>query len=54
MGVRVLVKKVGNIKGFVRRAIDKIEVNIPSLTKLSKIIAAAICGPQYEQLCFKV
>ena len=38
VGVRVLVKKVGNIKGFVRRTIDKIEVNIPSLTKLSKII----------------
>ena len=54
VGVRVLVKKVGNIKGFVRRTIDKIEVNIPSLTKLSKIIADTLCGPSYEQLCFNI
>ena len=54
MGVHDLVKKVGAIKGFVTRTIDKIEVNIPSLTKLSRLIADAICGPPYEQLCFNI
>ena len=53
-GVRVLVKKVGSIRGFVKRTIDKIEVNIPSLTKLSKIIADAVCRPQYEQVRFNI
>lgn len=54
MGVHDLVKKVGAIKCFVKRTIDKIEVNIPPLTKLSKLIADAICGPPYEQLCLNI
>ncbi|WP_333860731.1 transposase [Clostridium sp.] len=53
-GVRVLVKKIGNIKCFVKRTVDKIEVNIPSLTRLSKIIAYALCRSQYEQIRFNI
>lgn len=54
VGVRVLVKKVGNIKGFVKRTINEIQVNIPPLTKLSKIIADAICTQSFEQLSFNI
>ncbi|RUT60512.1 hypothetical protein C1143_16130 [Clostridium botulinum] len=50
MGVRALVKTVGNIKGFVKRTSIGIKVNIPPLTKLAKLIADALCNPRYIQL----
>ncbi|MFD3156048.1 transposase (plasmid) [Haloimpatiens sp. FM7330] len=54
VGVGALVKKVGNIKGFVKRTSKGIIVNIPPLTKLSKIIADALSRPQYTQLSFDI
>ncbi len=47
VGVRVLVKNVGNIKGFVKRTAQGISVNIPPITNLSKLIADALCSPRY-------
>lgn len=54
MGVRSLVKTVGNIKGFVKRTSLGIKVNIPPLTKLAKLIADALCNPKYIQLTFDI
>ncbi|MBC2580588.1 transposase [Clostridium sp. DJ247] len=54
VGVRVLVKSIGNIKGFVKRTAEGIKVNIPPLTKLSTLIANALCTPKYEQLTFNI
>lgn len=54
MGVRALVKTVGNIKGFVKRTSEGIKVNIPPLTKLAKLIADALCSPIYIQLTFNI
>lgn len=54
MGIRALVKTVGNIKGFVKRTSDGIKVNIPPLTKLAKLIADALSNPRYVQLAFDI
>ncbi|OOM80228.1 hypothetical protein CLPUN_13380 [Clostridium puniceum] len=54
MGVRALVKTVGNIKGFVKRTSFGIKVNIPPLTKLAKLIADVLCNPRYIQLTFDI
>ena len=54
MGVRALVKTVGNIKGFVKRTSDGIKVNIPPLTKLARLIVNALCSPKYMQLTFNI
>lgn len=54
VGVRVLVKTIGNIKGFVKRTCEGIKVNIPPLTKLSILIANALYTPKYEQLSFNI
>jgi hypothetical protein len=54
MGVRALVKTVGNIRGFVKRTSVGIKVNIPPLTKLAKLIAEALCNPKYVQLTFDI
>ncbi|AJA46172.1 transposase [Clostridium pasteurianum DSM 525 = ATCC 6013] len=54
VGVRVLVKSIGNIKAFVKRTSNGINVNIPSMTRLSQLIADAICGPRYTQLSFNI
>lgn len=54
VGGRVLVKKIGNIKSFVKRMDQGIEVNIPMTTKLAKIIADALCIPRYVQLIFNI
>lgn len=54
MGVRALIKTVGNIKGFVKRTSVGIKVNIPPLTKLAKLIADALCNPRYIQLTFHI
>lgn len=44
MGVRALVKTVGNIKGSVKITSEGIKVNIPALTKLAKLSAEALCN----------
>lgn len=54
VGVRVLVKTIGNIKGFVKRTSEGIRVNIPPLTKLSKLIADALCRPKCIQITFNI
>jgi hypothetical protein len=54
MGVRTLVKTVGNIKGFVKRTSERIKINIPPLTKLAKLIADALCNLRYAQLTFDI
>lgn len=54
IGVRVLVKSIGNIKGFVKRTTEGIKVNIPPLTKLSTLITNALRTPKYEQLTFNI
>ncbi|MCI1651044.1 transposase [Clostridium tyrobutyricum] len=54
IGVRVLVKSIGSIKAFVERTSRGINVNIPSMTRLSRLIADALCGPRYIQLSFNI
>ncbi|QAA30216.1 transposase [Clostridium manihotivorum] len=54
VGVRVLIKSIGNIKGFVKRTSDGIKVIIPPMTKLSKLIADALCRPKYIQLTLNI
>lgn len=52
VGVKVLVKTIGKIRGFVVRTSDGIKVNIPPLTKLASLIADALCNPRHKQLAF--
>ncbi|MBA2887798.1 hypothetical protein [Clostridium beijerinckii] len=54
MGVRDIVKTVGNIRGFVKRTSVGIKVNIPPLTKFAKLIANALCNPRYVKLTFSI
>lgn len=54
VGVRVLVKNIGNIKGFVKRTAEGITVNIPPITRLARLIADALCTPKFEQLSFNI
>ncbi|NFA62290.1 transposase [Clostridium sporogenes] len=54
VGVRVLIKNIGNIKGFVKRTSEGIIINIPPLTKLAKLIATALYTPKYIQLKFNI
>jgi hypothetical protein len=54
VGVRVLVKTIGNIKGFVKRTSEGIKVNIPPITKLARLITDALCNPRYIQLTFNI
>ena len=50
IGVRTLVKSLGNIKGFVKRNSEGITVNISPITKLAKQIADVLCSSQYIQI----
>jgi Transposase DDE domain len=54
VGVRVLVKSIGNIKGFVKRTTEEIKVYIPPITKLAELIANALITPKYIQLTFNI
>ncbi|EQB86931.1 hypothetical protein J2Z44_000147 [Clostridium punense] len=54
VGVRLLIKRIGNIRGFVERTSEGIRVNIPPITKLSKLIADALCSPNYIQLALDI
>ncbi len=54
IGVRVLVKSIGSIKAFVERRLRGINVNIPSMTRLSLFIADTLCNPRYTQLSFNI
>lgn len=45
IGIRVLIKRIGNIREFVKRTAEGITVNIPPITKLAKLIADALCAP---------
>lgn len=54
VGVRVLVKSIGTIKGFVKRTSEGISVNIPPITKLARLIADALCSPKYIQMTFNI
>lgn len=54
VGVRTLVKTIGNIKGFVKRTSEGIKINIPPITKLAKQIADALCNPKYIQVTFNI
>ncbi|MDU2266931.1 MAG: transposase [Clostridium celatum] len=54
VGVRVLVRTIGNIKGFVRRTSEGIRVNIPPITKLARLIADALCSPKCIQMTFNI
>jgi Transposase DDE domain group 1 len=49
VGVRVLVKRLGSIRGFVKRTAKGIIVNISPVTKLAKLIADALRAPMYIQ-----
>ncbi|TDT44620.1 transposase [Fonticella tunisiensis] len=51
-GVGVLIKKLGNTRGFVKRTAEGIVVQIPTITRLAKIIADALSEPRYIQLSF--
>ncbi|MEJ8553490.1 hypothetical protein [Tepidibacter sp. Z1-5] len=48
------MKKVENVKGFVKRTFNEIIVDIPTVTKLANLIANAMCNPSYEQLSFNL
>ncbi len=50
VGVRTLVKSLGNIKGFVKRTSEGITVNISPITKLAKLIADALCSHRYMDI----
>lgn len=54
VGVRVLAKSIGTIKGFVKSASERISVNIPLITNLAKLIADALCSPKYIQMTFNI
>jgi transposase len=54
MGVKVLVKTIGNIRGLVQRTSEGIKINIPPITKLAKLIADALCSPRYIQMTFNI
>ncbi|MCL2322502.1 MAG: transposase [Oscillospiraceae bacterium] len=43
-GMKVFVEKVGKIKGFVERLKESIEVRIPKMTKISKLLAGILCN----------
>ena len=43
-GMKVLVEKVGQIQGFVKRLKEVIQIRIPKMTKLRKLILEAICN----------
>lgn len=49
-GMKVLVKRVGNIRALVERSIDGIKVIIPTFTKLAKQLANALIEPKYVQI----
>jgi transposase len=54
VGVRVMVKKLGNIRGFVKRTTEGIVVQIPPITRLAKLIADVLSEPLYRQLSFQL
>lgn len=54
LGVRALVKSVGNIKAFVKRTSEGIIVEIPPITRLARLITDALCSPRYKQLSFNI
>jgi Trk K+ transport system NAD-binding subunit len=49
-GMKVLVKRVRNIRALVERSIDGIKVIIPTFTKLAKQLANALIEPKYVQI----
>ncbi|URZ17814.1 transposase [Clostridium felsineum] len=54
ISVRGLVKTIGNIRGFVTRSSNGITINIPPITKLTKLIVDALCAPKYIQITFDI
>lgn len=54
VGVKTLIEKVGSIRAFVERTFQGIKIIIPPLTKLAKLLAEALLGPKYVQLCFQL
>ncbi len=52
VGVRVMIKKLGNIRGFVKRTSKGIEVQIPAITHLARLITDALREPRHIQLSF--
>ncbi|WIV13133.1 transposase [Proteiniborus sp. MB09-C3] len=52
VGVGVIIKKVGNIRGFVKRTSKRIEVQIPTISHLARLITDALSEPRYIQLSF--
>ncbi|MDS0526693.1 transposase [Clostridium sp. SHJSY1] len=54
VGVKVLVKTIGNIRGLVHRTSEGIKINIPPITKLAKLIADALCSHRYIQMTFNI
>ena len=49
-GMRILIKRVGNIKALVERSVEGIKVIIPAFTKLAKQLVAALTETKYVQL----
>jgi hypothetical protein len=52
VGVKVLVKEVGHITAKVDRTPNGINIIIPAITKLSRLIADALTRQRYMQLSF--
>ena len=51
-GVKTLVKECSRIKGFVERTVEGMQVIIPPLSKLAKLLIEALSKPKYVQLSF--
>ncbi|KXG73925.1 hypothetical protein AN619_28470 [Thermotalea metallivorans] len=49
-GMKVLVKRIGNIKALVERSVEGINVIMPAFTKLAKQLVTALTEPKYVQL----
>jgi len=54
MGVKTLVEKCSRVKGFVERTIKGIQIVIPPLSKLAKLLIDALSEPDYVQLSFLI
>lgn len=51
-GVKVLVKKLGNVRGIVEHSSEGIRVIIPAITKLSEFLADILSEPRHHQFSF--
>lgn len=52
VGIRVMIKKFGNIRRFVKRTTKGIGVQILAITHLAGLITDALREPRYMQLSF--